>query len=283
MKRWILGTLLAASLTPAAFAEGSGPAAFMGEWRIVRVQAFPQANAEAAGASLSTGARVRLRADGMDAPPPLGCDSAQLDLLSVPAEGLFQGTLTHPPADAEQLGVALPAPTLRIDCSSGSWDLHAADPDTLMFALDRHVYTLSRSAGTRAQAGTPEYAVQALLEAHFAGSMGFDPAHWQGLEAWLSQPLKASLQSYRETPWPTDEVPPIHGDPLTDSQEYPTRFRVGAAQQMGDLAELEVAFADAYSQRRLRYRLVREQTDWRLDDVLFDAGGGLRALLAERP
>jgi hypothetical protein len=69
---------------------------------------------------------------------------------------LFQGGLSHAAAQAAELGFgAGPHPTLRIDCDRGSWDFHAADPDTLLFAYDQRLYTLSRSLGIRADPGQP--------------------------------------------------------------------------------------------------------------------------------
>jgi hypothetical protein len=283
MKHWRLSALLVFAPLAPLFAQGAEADALMGTWRIVRVQAIPPAHRETPSPALAVGASVRLHRRGIESPFPLGCSSTRMQVLDLPAEGLFQGTLSRPSVDAERLGLAPPVPTLRIDCDSGSWDLHAADADTLLFALDRRVYTLSRGSGTRAREGSPEHAVQRLLEQHFAGSMSFDEAHWTALERWLSQPLKQSIASYREAGWPLDEVPPINGDPLSDSQEYPTRFAVGPARIAGAGASLEVEFADAHVRRRLRYLLVLEDAHWRVDDVIAVDGTPLRELLAERP
>lgn len=283
MKSWVLSCLTLLVSTSAAHAQRAEPEAWLGRWRIVLSQAIAGSEDARAAADPVLGTALRLHADGIEAAPPIGCDHARMHSFVLPAEGLFQGSLSSPQTDAERLGLALPATTLRIDCSSGSWDLHAADDQTLLFALDQHIYTLSRSVGALAPSGSPEHAVQSLLEAHFAGRMGFDEAHWSGLEAWLSAGLRDSIAAYRTAPWPVDEVPPINGDPLTDSQEYPTRFAVGSALVEGDRAMLEVAFADAYVRRRLRYLLVREGARWQVDDVVGEDGSRLSTLLAQRP
>lgn len=194
-----------------------------GDWRVIRSQPAPWlTDGAAAPTHLAPGDHVQLTPTGIDGPGGLRCGAGQGTALDVPAEGLFQGGLSHAAAQAAELGFgAGPHPTLRIDCDRGSWDFHAADPDTLLFAYDQRVYTLSRSPGTRADPGSPAAQVQALLEAHYAGGLAFTREGTQALRAWLSDELYRDIGDYLAVAWPTDEVPPLNGDPYTNSQETP--------------------------------------------------------------
>lgn len=277
----LIGLLLFGLHCPLArCAEG-----WLGEWRVFLVQPAPWlGKGGTAPAALPVGARLRLRADGIEGPAPLACTRGRSEALMTPPEGLFQGQLDAPQAQALALGLATGArPGLRIDCSSGSWDFHAADADTLLFALDGRLYSLSRAAGALAAAAAPEAAVQALLERHFAGNRGFSIDAWSALREALSGGLWLAVEAYAAAPWPADEVPPINGDPLTDSQEPPTRFAVGAARLEGLRTEVPVRFADAYGERRLVYRLLQEDGRWRVQDLRYADGSWLSELLAERP
>ena len=258
---------------------------WLGEWRVFLAQPAPwRAEAQAPSSALLPGARLRLRAEAIDGPAPLACARGRSEALMTPAEGLFQGQLDAPQTQALALGLADGArPGLRIDCSSGSWDFHAADADTLLFALDGFLYSLSRAPGALAPVNTPEAAVQALLERHFAGDRDFSVIAWSLLREGLSVDLWQSVEAYAAAPWPADEVPPINGDPLTDSQEPPTRFAVGAARFEGARADVPVRFADAYGERRLVYRLLQEDGRWRVRDLHYADGSRLSARLAERP
>ena len=267
--------------------SGSGLCAddLHGEWRVFRQQVAPWAEPAAApAAALRIGARVHLGEHTIRGPRPLACSDLKATQLSVPAEGLFQGGLQQPATEAANLGFMPGAvPTLRIDCASGSWDFHAVDAHTLLFALDQRIYSLSRAAGALAAADSPAGRVQSLLEQHFAGDMGFSATAWAPLQPYLGADLRARIDGYAKARWPVDEVPPINGDPLTDSQEYPSRFAVCAGEVNGGSAEVEVRFADAYGHRSVRYLLQQNGGEWQLQDLRFEDGRLFSSLLAERP
>jgi hypothetical protein len=277
----LIGVLLFGLHCPLArCAEG-----WLGEWRVFLAEPAPWlAGAEAPSSALPMGARLRLQADSIDGPAPLACTQGRSEALMTPPEGLFQGQLDAPQRQALALGLAAGArPGLRIDCSSGSWDFHAADADTLLFALDGRLYSLSRAAGALAAADAPEAAVQALLERHFAGDRGFGIDAWSALREALSGDLWRAVEAYAAASWPADDVPPINGDPLTDSQEMPSRFAVGAARLEGLRADVPARFADAYGERAVVYRLLHEDGRWRVQDLRYADGRRLGELLAERP
>ena len=201
---------------------------------------------------------------------PFACEPAQLEILDkVPAEGLFEGSLAAP-ADktARNLGLKVSPYTLRrVTCPNAGFDFVQADAETLLVVLDQRIWTLSNAPGTHASANSPEFVVQALLEAHFGGDRGFLPDLLAPKKRWLSTAMNAAIKTYFARPRPQDEVPPINGDAFTDSQEGPTRFAVGAAQVKKDRAELWVRFADGWTEKRLKYVLVREKAGWRVDDI----------------
>lgn len=274
--------LVAALLPGAAFATP----ALMGEWRLARLQPAPWvAEGEAMPPpGLQPGQRIRFEADALRGPGVLDCAGARYQALSIPAEGLFQGGLGAPRRQAEDLGLQpSPVPSLRLDCDAGSFDFHRADADTLLLALDSRILSFSRSAGALAPEGSPEAATQALLEAHYAGDMGFLPSAWEGKRAQLTRALQAAMDGWFAADWPSDEPPPINGDPLTDSQEYPTRFAVRAAQIEGASARVPVDFADAWRSRQIDFEWRHEHGAWRLADLVYADGSRFSQALAERP
>ncbi|MGH8516423.1 MAG: hypothetical protein ACREUE_03080 [Panacagrimonas sp.] len=215
---------------------------------------------------------------------PFACAPARVELLEdVPAEGLFEGTLDAP-ADqtARQLGLSAPPYTIRrVTCPNAGFDFVQVDAETLLVVLDERIWTLSNAPGTRASVDSPEFVVQALLEAHFGGDRGFLPALLVPKSRWLSTAMNTAIKTYFARPRAQDEVPPINGDAFTDSQEGPTRFAVGTATSSKDRAEVWVRFDDAWAARRLKYMLVRQSAGWRVDDIRSEDADerGLRQIL----
>jgi hypothetical protein len=253
-------------------------------WRFTHALSAPWGKALPGAAPLA-GERLTIGVTMLEGPAPIACEPASVEHLSVPAEGLFEGGLgEQAEARARALGFSgFPVPLIRITCANAAFDFARVDEDTLLFALDNQVWSLSQAPGALAPAGTPEAAVQALLETHYAGDLGFTIQSVAGKGEQLSIALRQALADYFAQPWREDEVPPINGDPFTDSQEYPTRFAVGAAKVDGDAAEAEVRFADGWVAFDLRYRLRREDGAWRVDDVMGRDGSSLRELLGARP
>lgn len=243
-------------------------------WRFTHSMSFtgpepqPQPDPiELVGKSLKIGPRK------LSAPHPFTCESAKWEKLQAPAEGLFEGAIPAPVKENVQaLGIArLPATIRRVSCSNGGFDFIEADEDTLLTALDYRIWSLSNTPGTHAKADAPEGVVQALLEAHFAADRGFLQPLIANKTGWLSAGLLKAIGTYFGKTRPQDEVPPIDGDAFTDSQEGPTRFAVGKARVKGDKADVVVRFADAFSSKRLTYRMVRESSAWKVDDIISEA------------
>jgi hypothetical protein len=260
----------------------SPPGDWYGSWRITRGVGAPWTPGAPQRAEIElVGSTLEFAPGRVDGPGVLGCTDAHYTPTRVPAQGLFQGGLPEPAElAAEALGIpALPATGFSLACSSGVFEFHAAG-DALLFALDNVIWTLSRSAGALASSDSPEGFVQRFLESHFAGPMGFDPESAALKRARLSRALGLRIDAYFARPRPTDEVPPVDGDPFTDSQEYPTRFAVRAGKSLGGAYEVPVDFADAHRTTRVAYLLVQEGGAWRVDE-LSTAHGTLGELLAE--
>lgn len=260
-----------------------------GTWRVFRMQPAPWVDESTplAPSAITLGAHLVFRTDAVDGLAGLACTQPHYEDLTAPPPGLFQGNLTDPVRQAHDLGFASDAiASLRIDCDNLSFDVHFADADTLLFALDNRIYSASRASGALAAPDSAEAAVQALLETHFDGDRGFLAEHWAGKRDALDTELTAAIDAYRtwlDTDYPKDHVPPIDGDPLTDTQEYPTRFAVRSARVQDDAATVDVDVADAWIGKRLVYTL-RRQADgrWLLLDVQYPHGGSFLGILRER-
>lgn len=279
---WVIGVMLLALMSPARAAVDT----WFGRWMLQQAQQAPWEGGYGGKRVLPPRLALQLGKDLARVPGMPDCTAPAYSLIESPPEGLFQGGLDvdgRAAASARALGFVEGAtPGLRIDCANSTLDLHQLDAETLIFALDNVLYTASRSPGALAEDEGPA-AAQTLLVSHLAGDLGFTEALWTDKAAWLSQALAASLRAYFAAPWPEDEVPPINGDPLTDSQEYPTRFAVGAATVEGQRALVPVQFADGWQVWRVALELVVEDGGWKLDEVRGRDGSGLRAVLAERP
>lgn len=253
------------------------------EWRITRVVSAPWAESEGSRneSERLIGHGIRFAAESVEGPGVLHCDHPAMEKTSYGAEGMFQGNLPKPAnAALEELGIGhLPRPGVRLICSTGLFEFHYVDPDTMLTALDNQILTLSRSGGTQATESSPEGRIQRFLELHFGGDMGFTPERANAYRDWLSRRLERAVADYFAKPASPDEVPAVDGDPFTDSQSYPTRFSVGQATVSGDHAEVPIRFSDAFSDRTIVYVLLREGSNWQLDDVRFDGAESFANLL----
>ena len=249
------------------------------EWHIERGVVAPWAPAKT---SLPpdrglAGKSLRFTATRVEAPEPLACAAARYEFVLTPAPGLFQGSLP-PPAEqaARALGVAhLPLLSLRVSCDGGIFDYHLIASGRALLGLDNVVWTLTRAAA----ADSPEATTVDLLRLHMTGEMAFNPASVARKRAYLTAGLRAAIADYFKRPRPQDEVPPINGDPFTDSQEYPERFVAGRARIDGARASVPIRFGDGSRDWQVEVLLLREGSRWRVDDLRYPGGATLRGLL----
>lgn len=223
------------------------------------------------------GREVRFQITRVVAPRPLACDGARYEWIVVESDGLLEGNLPTPAAQAARaLGLGDgPIATLRVSCASGGFDFHRSSGGELLLGLDNVVWRLRAVR----PAATPAEIVQELLVIHFTHDMGFTRESVAHKRGFLSSALQARITHYLAAPQSPDEVPEINGDPFTDSQEYPDRFTLGAVRTTPQRTIVPVHFADSRSKRRVDYALVREGTRWVVDDLVDERGQSLHKLL----
>jgi hypothetical protein len=212
------------------------------------------------------GKEVRFEAARVIAPPPIACAGAKYEWLFGGAEGLFEGNLPAPAADAaRRLGLGDgPFATLRVSCGNAGFDFHRAGNGELLLGLDNVVWTLKPARS----ATTPAEIVQELLVTHFTHDMAFTRESVARKSAFLGADLRARLAAWFARPQSPDEAPDIDGDPFTNTQEYPDRFTLGPARPTSERTVIPVRFADEHSTRRVDYVLVREGQRWVVDDIV---------------
>lgn len=201
-------------------------------------------------------------------PGGLRCGKPTHEFVRLPAQGLMQGTLGATQKEAERRARALgvrrfPVATHRVNCDNATFDLHLLGNDRALLGWDGRVLTLRRTAADASPLGT----VQRLLEMHLASPMAFTPAHARAAAPWLDAALNKRIAAYFARPRPQDEVPPIDGDPFTNSQEEPERVTLEPGPTQGDRASVVVHLGDAGRQWQLTYRLRRTGSQWRIDDI----------------
>ena len=267
------------AITMLALATDGAAQQHAGTWRITAGAWAPWAAAARGSLSNATlrDRTLEFTPGQVIGPAPLGCARAEYDYVVTPAEGLFQGGLPEPAAAAARaVGVTrLPAMTLSVRCESGVFDYHFAAPDRLLVALDNVVWTLNRVQ----QPDGPGAVVQVLLSEHMTGDMGFTAVTVARKSRFLSAELSNMIGSYFRQPRLADEVPPINGDPFTNSQEYPNRFTIARVETNGSGATVRVIFRDGVRERPVVWLLRRVGSQWLLDDLRYDDGKTFRALL----
>ncbi|MFZ5618340.1 MAG: DUF3828 domain-containing protein [Pseudomonadota bacterium] len=281
-KNLAAGAAVAASVFGVAFAADEPAAAIQGKWRITRAVVAPWTDEAGVGEQPAwIGEAVAFRSKSVKGPHPIACGGAKYETGDVPVEGLFQGAgLTS--NDAIALGLAGDSfAGVFITCDTGVFDYFRASDDSLLLALDNRIWTLDRTAGTRASKNSPEGVVQRFLETHFAGDMGFWPSALEGERSYFSQAFAAGIDAYFTKIQNPDEVPAIDGDPFSDSQEYPARFAVRADDKTKPGVAVPVEFADAFRKRMVVFELARENGRWLINDLRFEDGTRLSALLSQ--
>ncbi len=264
-----------------ASAQRAAPArapSLLGTWRVQRGVVAPWVNDPKYHPDTREwlGKTFRIDAKRVSGVAPLDCGAAHYKATRMPPDGLFQGSLPKPQKPAAQaLGFkTFPVAGTSLDCDKGVFEFHFADANAVLIAVSNVIWTLDRSPGALAAAGTPSAVVQQLLERHFAGDMGFDAKSIAAKKLYLSDGLYTRIGQYLKRPANPNEAPEIDGDPFTDSQEYPTRFSVGAATADGARMLVPVQFSDGYSSKRVTYVMEKQAAEWRVADIR--AGKGER-------
>ena len=155
--------------------------------------------------------------------------------------------------------------------------LHAAWLAAALLALAAPRGTAAQAPADTTAAGV----VRTFYAFHATHGQAFTPGTVRRRARWLSPQLLARCRAYFAKPRPADEVPPIDGDPFTDSQDYPQSHEVGAASVAGDTAVVGVTLAWPDGNRvTVKVVLTRAAAAWRIADVRYANGSSFTALLA---
>ncbi|MCB2098802.1 MAG: DUF3828 domain-containing protein [Parvularculaceae bacterium] len=279
MKRKLIWAAVAAAACANAFAGETPPV--HGNWRITRIVpgAWAAADSYMPSSAHLIGERVTFMRGEVVAPRPVGCGRANFTSYDAPVEEMFQsaGIGTN---GALALGVKGPTiSSFSVSCNQGLYEYHRVTASSILVGIDNQVWTLDRTPGTRATARSPEGVVQRFLERHFAGSMAFQKDAVSEKREFFTDAFAAKMVAYLDRNQNADEAPSINGDPFTDSQEYPTRFAVGADKKKVPGKLVPVEFSDAFASKTVRYELKREGGRWRIDDLVFEDESRLSGLI----
>ena len=149
----------------------------------------------------------------------------------------------------------------------------------LRFVLLLLLLPLAAACGQRED--NPQAVVQALFADHFMTDMAFTPASAARKRNWLTPDLNKEIDAYFAKPTKPDEVPPIDGDPFTNSQDYPSGFAVGAAMSEGEKASVPVVLTTGAEKQTVTVQLVRQSGAWLIDDLAYEDGTTFRGLLKQ--
>ena len=265
-------------------AQAADPIPYEGEWHVSRgiVAPWVQETDPQPETTSLLGKRIVFAPDHAEGPGVLACGNAKYERDDRPLAGLFQGNVPEPVENgAGNLSLTKPPiASVSLTCDTGIFDMHFASRDALLLGLDNVVWVLDRSPGALAAPGTPEHAVQALLQDHYAHGLDFSPERAVEQRAWFTAALAKRIATYFAQDFPEGDAPPINGDPFTDSQDYPPIFSVREAKTTGDAAVVPVQFVNGYEPHAATYRLRREKGEWRVDEITYSHDTPFTALLA---
>jgi len=132
---------------------GCSQPTFLGTWKIERVEAAPWAAGTAPDASIAglyLDKTVAFEAARIDGPALLACANPKYTFEEVPAEGLFQGNVGGPNADAaasdaaaRKLGFTPPVHSMMTGCEHDI-AFHQRDTTHAAFALDNMIFWMVR-------------------------------------------------------------------------------------------------------------------------------------------
>ena len=120
--------------------------------------------------------------------------------------------------------------------------------------------------------------VQAFYNDHFAHDMGFSESSVSLKKNWLTPELYTMLMKEAGKPGDPDVVPPIDGDPFTDSQEYPTAYTIEKTAARSETC-IEATISFTGLDHDVTVLLVKSDGGWLIDNIVYDNGDTLRGLL----
>ena len=118
--------------------------------------------------------------------------------------------------------------------------------------------------------------VKAFYTFHFKNKFDYSAQGLRLRHKWLDEALyrllllelKKSEASSRK-----NEVPELNGDPFTNSQEYPTTFRIGTATETSTSAKVAVFFIwkeqdKVIDEKRIEVELAKSRLSWKISNII---------------
>ena len=282
-RRQLACAVVAITASVARMSAQSAPS-LIGTWRIERgvIAPWVKKSDQSPDRQALLGQTVHVTVANFDGGQLARCAKPSMKVTHFSADALFQGDLPVPAKTIARDALGLhpfPVAGISLNCDAGLFEFHRADSQTMVVALNNVIWTLTRAPGATALATSPSGILQRFLEAHFAGDMGFDSASVAPKREYFTKALRTRITAYFAKPSSRDEVSAIDGDPFTDTQEYPTRFAVGAASIKSGRATVTVKFADGYRVRPVTYEFRRDHGAWLIDEITYTNGESFVAML----
>ena len=141
------------------------------------------------------------------------------------------------------------------------------------------------------QSTNPAEVVKSFYKFHFSRSMNFTKQNVLRSRRWLAPELYKLLlnefrreDEYRRSHPNESFVPYMEGDPFTQSQQYPTTFRVVKSVVCGNKANVEIVFlwsaksSRGRDERNVEIQLTKHNGKWLINNVIDkDSGADLLA------
>lgn len=156
-----------------------------------------------------------------------------------------------------------------------------------VLAFNSGLLTPTPATSTQSSTETPEdpeTVAGEMFAVHFMNDMGFTPDSVARKQNRLTPDLYQQINAYFARPKSPDEVPPINGDPFTNTQEYPSAFAVSeGTQQDTTTTRVPVVMTIGPDRRTVQVQLVRQNGAWLVDDLIYEDGSTFRESLKEEP
>lgn len=125
----------------------------------------------------------------------------------------------------------------------------------------------------KAKSADPVATVKAFYTFHFAHKFDYSQRGLVQRRKWLDDNLYNLLVAEMKKPVKKDEVPDLDGDPFTNSQEYPTTFRIGNTKESGTNASVEIIFiwkdnGKTVDERGVEIVLTKTQNVWKIANII---------------
>jgi hypothetical protein len=134
------------------------------------------------------------------------------------------------------------------------------------------------------QAADPVTTVKGFYAFHFKHKFDYSAPGLRLRRRWLDDSLYRLLLAELKKPVKNDEPPDLEGDPFTNSQEYPTSFRVGSSKADGNKTTVEVFFVwkekgKLVDERRIEVELLKSPGGWKIANIVSGDGDDLLKFL----